>query len=270
VINKKNLFNKYLQLLGVKAAKPTFELLRRIVKAHLIKIPFENISKLIYKKQGMNYIPNLFTYLDGIENYNFGGTCYANNHYLYSLLKHLGYDVKLCGADMKNPDVHLISIVTIDGSEYIVDGGYAAPFFEPLPRDLNKDFVINFGDEKYLVKPKDESGRTKVEQYYDGNLQHWYTVKPQERKIDDFRKVIKDSYADDAVFMNAVRITKFSETGSLVLRNLQLTELIGLKTLVSEIPLENIPEVVQDKFGMPAEKVSEVVIRIKKLKNIFD
>ena len=70
--------------------------------------------------------------------------------------------------------------------------------------------------------------------------------------------------------MNAVRITKFSETGSLVLRNLQLTELIGLKTLVSEIPLENIPEVVQDKFGMPAEKVSEAVIRIKKLKNIFD
>jgi arylamine N-acetyltransferase len=267
-MHQKKLFDKYLELLGVEKTAPTFDLLRKIVKAHLIRIPFENISKLLYKKQGMNNLPDLSKYLEGIENYKFGGTCYANNYYLYSLLEHLGYDIKLCGADMKNPDVHLISILTIDGHEYIVDGGYAAPFFEPLPRNLNKDYVISLGKEKYSLKPTDESGRTKVEQFYNGELQHWYTAKPQARKIEDFLKVIEDSYADDAIFMNAIRLTKFSENGSLVLKNLYLTETIGSESSTTKLSRKDIPEIVRGKFGMPADIVQEAASCIKELRDI--
>jgi len=79
MISRQGLFEKQLELLGVSKSEPDFDLPRKIVKVDLIKVPFENISKLIYKKQGMNYIPDLTTYLDGIENYNFGGTCYTNN-----------------------------------------------------------------------------------------------------------------------------------------------------------------------------------------------
>lgn len=53
-MNDKNLFNKYLKLLGLKISNPSFEFLCEITKAHLIKIPFENISKLIYKNKGAN------------------------------------------------------------------------------------------------------------------------------------------------------------------------------------------------------------------------
>lgn len=266
----KELFDKYLELLEVDKSKPSFDLLNRIVKAHLITVPFENISKLLYKKQGMNYIPDLSTYLEGIENYNFGGTCYTNNYYIYGLLKELGFEVKLCGADMKNPDVHLISIVKIENNEYIVDGGYAAPFLSPLPRDLKEDYVIELGNEKYVIKPKDELGRTKVEQYTDEKLQHWYIAKPEARKIEDFRKVIEDSYSDDAVFMNAIRITKFSENGSLVLKNLYLTETIDGKSSTIKIIRNNIPAIVQEKFRMPLIVVEEAISRIKELKDIYD
>lgn len=269
MMNQKKLFAKYIRLLGVERSFPTYELLYQIIKAHLIKVPFENISKLIYKKRGMHYIPDLATFLEGIENYNFGGTCYANNFYLYSLLKHLGYDIKLCGADMKNPDVHLISIVTINRNEYIVDGGYAAPFFEPLPRELTHNFVINFGDEKYVVKPNDEFGRTLVEQYYNGKLQHWYIAKPQSRRIEDFKKVIEDSYSDNAVFMNAIRITRFSENGSTVLKNLSMSEIRGNKLSAKKITLDEIPIVIQENFGMPPGVVTEAISSIKALKDIY-
>lgn len=84
-MNNSNVFNKYLELLGIKEVKTSFELLCKIVKTHLTRIPFENISKLLYKNQGMNNIPDLTTYLSGIEKYNFGGTCYSNNYYLYLL-----------------------------------------------------------------------------------------------------------------------------------------------------------------------------------------
>ena len=269
-MNNNFLFDKYLELLAVKASRPSFDLLCEIVKAHLIKVPFENISKLLYKKQGMNNIPDLSTFLNGIENYNFGGTCYSNNYYFYLLLKHIGFDVKLCGADMRNPDVHIISMVNIDGKEYIVDGGYAAPFLKPLPRNLKDDYKISIGEESYVIKPKDSNGKTKVEQYYDGELQHWYTAKPQPRIIDDFRKVIEESYANDATFMNAIRITRFSENGSTTLTNLQLTETANSKTSAKNYSAAELPELVEKKFGIPVEIVKDAIGGIKQLKSIYD
>jgi len=264
------LFNKYLDLLRIERSEPSFELLHKIIKAHLLKIPFENISKLLYKKRGMNYIPGLRTFLDGIGQYNFGGTCYANNYYLYLLLEHLGFDAKLCGADMKNPDVHLICMVKIDGDEFIADTGYAAPFREPLPRNLREDFIICQGREKYMIKPKDKNGNTKVEQYNDNDLQHWYTAKPQPRKIDEFRKVIADSYADNAAFMNALRIVRFNESGFRSLRNLTLTELNGLDYSRIEIPRDNLPGVINEKFGIPAIIADEALSMLKEFRNIYD
>lgn len=263
------LFDKYLELISIDPTNSSFESLCNIVKAHLIKIPFENISKLLYKKKGMDYIPDLKTYLNGIENYNFGGTCYSNNYYLYLLIKHLGYNIKLCGADMKNSDVHVISIVTIEEKEFIVDVGYAAPFYSPLPRGLNEDYIIKSGEEAYYIKPLDNKGRTKVEQYYNGRLQHWYTAKPQARKIEEFTKVIKNSYAENAIFMNALRITRFTNQGSLVLKNLLLTETTRLKSSVTEITFKNISGIIQQKFGIPAEIVKEALLDLRELKDIY-
>ena len=269
-MNQSVLFDKYLKLLGFEAADPSYEFLCKLVIAHLIKVPFENISKLLFKKQGVNYIPTLQTFLEGIEKYNFGGTCYTNNYYFHLLLEHLGFDVKLCGADMKNPDVHLINIVKIDGGGFIVDGGYAAPFLKPLPRYLNEDFVIRLGDEKYIVKPKDENGRTRVEHYIGNNLRHWYTAKPQPRKIEDFREVIEDSYTDGSTFMNAIRIVRFNKNGSVSLRNFMLTETTGADVKTAQINREEIPAVVKEKFGMPENLVKEAMDSVKEIKDIYD
>ena len=264
------LFDKYLKLLEVEKSQPNLDLLKKIVKAHLIKVPFENISKLLQKKQGIKYISDLAAFLNGIEKYNLGGTCYTNNYYLNLLLKHLGFNIRLCGADMKNPDVHLVSIVTIDSSEFIVDSGYAAPFLSPLPRDLKEDYVIELGNEKYIIKPKDEFGRTKVEQYTDEKLQHWYIAKPEARKIEDFRKVIENSYLDDAVFINAVRLTRYSEFGSKVLKNFSFTETAGNEYKTRKISFHELPTTIQENFGIPLIVVKEAIGSIKKIKDIYD
>jgi len=66
-MHQKKLFDKYLDLLGVEASSPSFEFLCKIVRANLLRIPFENVSKLIYKKEGKDDIPDLSTYLNGIE-----------------------------------------------------------------------------------------------------------------------------------------------------------------------------------------------------------
>ena len=108
-------------------------------------------------------MPILGLFLDGIERFNFGGTCYPNNYYFYQLLANLGYQTKLCGADMSNPDVHLVSMVTLEKREYLVDVGYAAPFIAPMPRDLATDYVVVLGRDRYVLKPQDARGRSRMD-----------------------------------------------------------------------------------------------------------
>ena len=170
---------------------------------------------------------------------------------------------------MKHPDVHLISIVTIDKHEFIVDGGYAAPFLEPMPRDLKSDYVINTGNEKYILKSQNINGTSRLEQYHNGELKHWYTAKPQARKIEEFERVIKDSYSGEAMFMNAILITRFFENGSVVLRNLNLTESVDGQSAFTKIDFEDIPELVNNKFGMPAELVKSAISKLSVLKDTW-
>jgi len=149
-------FKRYIKLLGFKPKEPNLDDLTKIISSHLKIIPFENISKLYYFQQtGQKRIPALSQFLYGSEKYHFGGTCYVCNYHLYQLLKYLGYDVKLCGADMSQPDVHIVILVKLDGREYIVDVGYAAPFLEPIPRDLLIDYKISRGKDDYILHPMD-------------------------------------------------------------------------------------------------------------------
>jgi arylamine N-acetyltransferase len=81
--------------------------------------------------------------------------------------------------------------------------------------------------------------------------------------------VIEDSYSDEAVFMNAIRITRFLENGSLVLKNLHLTETINNKSSTIKVRLKDIPSAIQEKFGITADIVERAVGHFKELKDIY-
>ncbi|HXX64100.1 MAG TPA: arylamine N-acetyltransferase, partial [Bacteroidota bacterium] len=102
----------YLEALELSEQDPSLPALQDLVRAHLERVPFENISKLYYMQRfGLKEMPPLERFLEGIRRYHFGGTCYSNNYYLNRLLLSLRYDVRLCGADMSSPDVHIVNIV---------------------------------------------------------------------------------------------------------------------------------------------------------------
>jgi arylamine N-acetyltransferase len=255
------LLKRYLNLLGVQRQKPSVVALCELVRAHVLQVPFENVSKLYYKKhQGLRGLPSLELFLDGIERFHFGGTCYTNNYYLYQLLANLGYQTKLCGADMSNPDVHLVSMVTVGHREYLVDAGYAAPFLTPLPRDLATDYSIVLGRDRYVLKPQDARGCSRMELYRDGNLKHGYVAKPRPRQIREFEQVIVDSYRDGATFMNALLLARFFPNRSLVIHNLAVIESQGtessIRTLASQ---DELGQAVYEHFAIPKEFTEDVV-----------
>jgi arylamine N-acetyltransferase len=250
-------FARYLSILGVEAQPPSRRALGQLARAHLIRVPFENISKLfLRKRQGATTIPSLEEFLDGVERFNMGGTCYANNTYFNLLLRQLGYEVKLCGADMSQPDVHVVTMVRVKGREYLVDVGYAAPFFEPMPRDLEQDLVVAFGVDQWVLEPQDDSGRSRMLQYRKGLLDHGYLAKPFPRSPDFFDDVIRESYQDSSTFMNAVMLVRFFEDRLVRLHNLTLVEASRDKARVRQLAdRDALMAAIRKHFGIPGAVV---------------
>ncbi|MCP4150859.1 MAG: arylamine N-acetyltransferase [bacterium] len=232
-----------------------------LVHAHILRVPFENLSKLYYLKQkGLRQIPDVETFLGGIETSHFGGTCYANNYYFYRLLENLGFQVKLCGADMTVPDVHLVSIVTIAPKQYLIDTGYAAPFLSPLPRDLDTDHVISLGRERYVLKPRDERDYSCLQLFRDGKLTHGYTVKPAPRQIEEFEEIITDSYQKESTFMNSITVARFFSEGSLVVRNMTVIRSRGNEWSRRELnDREALVQFIFEQFGIPRRYTLEAL-----------
>ena len=266
-----DLLRQYLGVLGVSRRAPSLAALRELVAAHVTRIPFENISKLYNRKHlGLANLVPLPLYLDGIERYHFGGTCYPNNFHFYSLLASLGYEVKLCGVDMSNPDVHMVIMVQVDGQEYLVDGGYAAPFLAPLPRGLQTDFVVTLGRDRYVLKPQDAIGCSRLELYRDGVLKHGYVAKPSPRKIEDFHALIIDSFRPDANFLNALLLARFYPDRSVVIHNLTRIESRGTESVTYAIAgCGELVAEVEKHFGIPAEIVSDALAGLGALKDAW-
>jgi N-hydroxyarylamine O-acetyltransferase len=255
------LVTRYLRVLGVSPKPPSMQGLSELVAAHVTRVPFESISKLYYKnRQGFADMPNIQMFLDGIEQYHFGGTCYSNNFYLYSLLASLGYETKLCGADMSHPDVHIVSIVRVERREYIVDAGYGAPFLSPLPRDLTSDYIIVLGRDRYVLKPQDAEGRSRLELYRDDLLKHGYLVNPAPRKIEEFHQVITDSFQPSATFMNSVLLTRFYPDRSVMIHNLTRIESQGSSsTLHTMKNRDELIAQIEEDLGIPKNIVFEAI-----------
>lgn len=254
-------FERYLRILGVKCSKPSYDVLKSIIQSHVMKVPFENISKLYYlRTSGFKGIPTLTQFLDGIEKYNFGGTCYSNNFHIHQLLKFLGYDVELHGADMKQPNVHLINQVKIDGREFIVDMGNAAPFFEPIPGDLTTDYRIALGSDEYVLSPKDKNGCSRMTLYRNGEFCHQYQVKHNPKRIEEFDHVIMNSYRSEATFMNCLLLTKFNKESSIVIHNKTQIESKG-KNVIKESfgSIEELIVAIEKQFKIPSS-ISKVAL----------
>ena len=255
------IFDRYLKILELERKDPSFEYLKDLLTAHIINIPFENISKIhYYIESGLKYIPDFDLYINGIEKHNFGGTCYSNNYYFNQLLDHLGFDVILCGADMNIPDAHLVNVVRFNSEEYLVDTGYASPFFDPIPLNSNEDYIIQFGNERYTLLPKDKKGCLQLNHFRNNEIIHGYRLKIRKRIISEFNEVIESSFRNDSTFFNRISLIKFSVNSSIAIRNFSLIKMTRKSTNVKKIIGEgSLINSINEYFKIPPHIIEEAV-----------
>ena len=132
---------------------PTAETLRGLQVAHLLAVPFENLS--IHLKQPIVLEDGaLFT---KIVEHRRGGFCYEANGLFATLLRGLGFNVTMLSAGVARaeggfgPDFDHMALMVTLGERYLVDVGFGDSFREPLLIDERGEQVQ--GRRTYRIVP---------------------------------------------------------------------------------------------------------------------
>jgi len=156
---------KYLQRIGLRedTISPDIETLRRLHRAHLLSVPFENLD--IHWKRPIALDVDLFYRKVVVEGR--GGFCYELNGLFNELLISIGFTTRLISARVGRPDGgfgpefdHAAIVVSVAGREYLADVGFGDFATEPLrfavdeeQLDSNGVFKIEEADgEAFVVK----------------------------------------------------------------------------------------------------------------------
>lgn len=253
-------YSRYLRLLGFSSPPSGLDGLRALVREHLFRVPFENVSKiLLIKREGRGRVTSLTEFMDGIEYHDLGGTCYTNNPHLFELLRVLGYDADLLAADMTNPNVHTCIRVRLDSAEYHIDVGFGAPFSEPvalsrLPHEIRSGAV------RYVLDRNAAPGEYEMAVWRESERIHRYVVHGPPRDCEYFRQTVEASYLPGTTFMTWLRIGRFFEDHSVDLIDRKIKIHRGGQT--REIQLKSMKEMraaVDNELCMPRCPVEEAV-----------
>ena len=258
-------FQRYLRLLGFDSPPTGVEGLRRIVHAHITRVPFENVSKLLlFDREGAGRVTTVNEFLDGLEYRDLGGTCYTANPALAELLRELGYCADLLSADMNSPHVHSCIRVHIDGRQYHVDVGNAAPFLEPFALDaLPHEF--SRGNMKWVFD-RAEDGRLRCRVFSAGEQVHGYVANEKPFAVEDFRRIVEDSFQPGRTFMSLLRMVRIFPDYTVELKNRTLRVHRGAETIETTIgSMQELRKAVNEQFLMPrcaVEKAVEILERL--------
>jgi N-hydroxyarylamine O-acetyltransferase len=115
---------------------PNFEMLRQLHLAHLVHVPFENLSIHAHKP----IVLNDSALFEKIVTRRRGGFCYELNGLFAALLRELGFEVAMLSAQVAGNQNefsrdfdHMTLRVALNQEQWLADVGFGDSFNEPLP-----------------------------------------------------------------------------------------------------------------------------------------
>jgi arylamine N-acetyltransferase len=181
------------------------------------------------------------------------------------LLRDLGYDVDLLGADMSRPDVHTCLRVRIGSDAFHVDVGFAAPFREPVRLDL-LPWRIDEGINRYIFDRDTGSDRFRMAMYARGEFSDAYVVHGPPRPASHFEPAVVDSYRKDATFMRRLRIGRVFENYSVDLVDRKLyRHQAGTTTVTTLESVRDLKAAVHEELRMPRCPIESAIAILERL-----
>jgi N-hydroxyarylamine O-acetyltransferase len=159
--------------------EPTAETLRDLQVAHLLAVPFENLSI----HAGEPIVLNEDSLFDKIVGNRRGGFCYEANGLFAGLLRALGFEVTMLSAGVAKkeggfgPDFDHMTLMVTLAERWLVDVGFGDSFLEPLLLDSRDEqvqgtraFRIVEDNSHLILQRRDQGG--------DGEPQYRFTLQP--------------------------------------------------------------------------------------------
>ncbi|MBV8713644.1 MAG: arylamine N-acetyltransferase [Chloroflexi bacterium] len=126
----------YLRVLGLEPRPPTLDFLRTLTRAHIMRIPFENITSILRRASAGDADVAPLDRQAELHSWSArqgGGVCFEVVDMVGALLDGLGFRQHPVLATISFFGSHQANLVTVDGAQYLVDAGNGAPFFDPVP-----------------------------------------------------------------------------------------------------------------------------------------
>lgn len=172
--------------------EPTLQTLRALHEAHLLAVPFENLS-IHYGQPIVLQEEALF---DKIVRQSRGGFCYELNGLFAWLLRQLGFQVTMLSAGVFNPAGmpgpefdHLALLVhQLSGADWLADVGFGDSFRLPLRFEAELEQTEEDGRAYRLRRPTPESSEDQQPDYWSlqqrsedrWESQYRFTLQPRE------------------------------------------------------------------------------------------
>ncbi len=250
----------YLKRIGYSGSLiPGKDTLRELQKAHMFRVPFENLDIHNGKYFSID-IPSIY---DKIVIRNRGGFCYELNGLFYWLLDELGFDVTLLAGrvfmDGKlGPEFgHMNMLVRLE-ERWIADVGFGDSFIEPLKLDEEGE-QKQYGRSYQISRSGDEYTLLIQDQDTGWEPQYVFTLVPHElpewREMNHWQQTSPDS------FFTKKRVCSLpTETGRITLRHTRLlvTE-HGEKRVVKVTSPEEYNRLLREIYGIILDDDEQVL-----------
>lgn len=232
---------------------PTAETLRALQVAHLLTVPFENLSihagePIVLEEDA------LFT---KIVDDRRGGFCYEVNGLFAGLLRALGFDVAMLAAGVARPQGgfgpnfdHMTLMVTL-ADRWLVDVGFGDSFLEPLLLDARNEQVQGtrsfriVDDNSHLIVMRRNDGG-------DWEAQYRFTLQPY--TFIDYEEMCRfHQTSPESHFTKGRLCSLATEDGRITLSDRRLITTLSAQqprreqTLTTE---EEYAQVLHDQFGI--------------------
>lgn len=234
--------NSYLERINYRGSlAPTAETLRDLQVAHLLTVPFENLS--IHAKEPI--VLETEALFAKIVERRRGGFCYEANGLFAALLRASGFQVEMLSAGVARADGgfgpdfdHMTLMVTVEGRRWLADVGFGDSFREPLLLDERGEQVQGrrayqiIEDGAHLILFQREEGEDWKPQYrftlqphefadY-AEMCHYHQTSPQSHFTQ--KRVCSRATTDGRITLSEMRFITTLENGGRKERNLTSQE----------------------------------------------
>jgi N-hydroxyarylamine O-acetyltransferase len=242
----------YLKRINYSGSRePAAETLRALQVAHLLAVPFENLSIHAGEPIMLNE-DSLFSKI--VENRR-GGFCYEANGLFAGLLRALGFKVEMLAAGVakKNggfgPDFDHMTLMVTLAERWLVDVGFGDSFIEPLLLDARDEQVQ--GTRAFRID-EDNSHLILQRRDHDGDWEPQYRFTLQPHTFGDYEQMCHfHQTSPESHFTKAPLCSLATPDGRVTLSGLRLITTAAQQC--NEQPLEkrdDFDRLLRDQFGI--------------------